>query len=34
MNHELFRGETIFDKAWDRLRGSGEVADDHSPALG
>lgn len=30
----LFVGPRIFPKAWERLRDSGEIADDPSPALG
>jgi hypothetical protein len=32
--HPLFVGETIFDKAWERLRARREIADSSSPALG
>jgi hypothetical protein len=32
--HPLFVGAKIFDKAWERLRASGEIADSSSPALG
>ncbi len=32
--HELFVGDKVFEKAWERLRGNGDIADALSPFLG
>lgn len=33
-DNPLFVGDTVFDKAWERLRAAGDVGDASSPALG